>query len=137
MNDRCKEMVRSPSLSFYRPTQCSRSIWKDGYCRQHHPEAVEAREARSKAAFQKKLENSPYRKIARLSEELADAKARITELLALLDKQPAPSLGERCEDYYGTGRRFVGFSGQDSDGNTPEFEPCDNCEPPQERGKQS
>lgn len=35
----CKEKVWS-GWDFY---QCSRKIWKDGYCKQHHPDSVKER----------------------------------------------------------------------------------------------
>lgn len=35
-----------------------------------------------------------------------------------------------CETCHGTGQVFVGTSGSSEDGNAPEFERCEDCEPP-------
>lgn len=43
MSDRCKERVREGGLHWTRWHQCSRKAKQDGYCKQHHPDAVKAR----------------------------------------------------------------------------------------------
>jgi hypothetical protein len=35
--------------------QCSRKIWKDGYCKQHHPETVEERQGKSDMKWEEKI----------------------------------------------------------------------------------
>lgn len=41
-----------------------------------------------------------------------------------------PMLADDCENCGGSGKVFVGFSGQDVDGNAPLYEACDDCVTP-------
>lgn len=45
---RCQEIVH-PAEIWYRSHQCTRKAVKDGYCKQHHPDEVAAREAARRA----------------------------------------------------------------------------------------
>lgn len=47
---KCKQSVHTPGMSFRRNT-CQRSAVKDGYCAQHHPDAVKAKRAQKDAEF--------------------------------------------------------------------------------------
>jgi hypothetical protein len=53
-NDRWGAFHRNP---------CKRKAWKDGYCRQHHPDTVAARQAKQSDEWEKKykLENKERR----------------------------------------------------------------------------
>jgi hypothetical protein len=66
---RCKETV----WAGWRPKQCSRKIWKDGYCKQHHPDSVKEREKKRDERYEAKKAKSPWRLLEK-------ANARIKEL---------------------------------------------------------
>jgi Zn-dependent M32 family carboxypeptidase len=69
----CEEMVWQGMARY----QCSRKAWKDGYCKQHHPDSVAERaeksRQRSEARWAEQKANDPWRK-------LEAANARIAEL---------------------------------------------------------
>lgn len=68
---KCKERVSSDTgFGFY---PCSRKAWKDGYCKQHHPESVAKRQEESKRKYEEKKKQSAWYK-------LTEAKKRIKEL---------------------------------------------------------
>ena len=50
--NRCKKQVWG-SWTYY---QCSRKIWKDGYCKQHHPDSVKERERKRDEKWEKQDE---------------------------------------------------------------------------------
>lgn len=62
--------VLDRTMRFPRPHQCSRKPVKDGFCRQHHPDAVKIREEQSRALDQQRWENSPFMKLRRAYEEI-------------------------------------------------------------------
>ena len=70
---RCKEKISgSGRYGGFHLHQCSRKIWKDGYCKTHHPDSVNERSKKSMEDWQKKEANSPLNR----------AKQRIKELEA-------------------------------------------------------
>lgn len=66
----CKKQIM-PNGS-WRFRQCSRKAVKDGFCKQHHPETVKARQKAQDEAWRKKLENSPISKLKRENDRLLD-----------------------------------------------------------------
>ena len=71
---RCVKKV----MSGYHSHQCTRKIWKDGYCKQHHPNTVKARNEESNKRWEEKRKQSPRYK-------LEIAQKRIQYLEELLD----------------------------------------------------
>ena len=69
---RCRETVsdneRWPSFH-----QCSRKIWKDGYCKTHHHDSVEERRKKSEAIYEETRKRQPWYL-------LHEAQKRIAEL---------------------------------------------------------
>jgi len=51
-DDKCKETVWRSEL--WRSTQCQNNIWEDGYCKQHHPETIAARQDKRDTEFKMK-----------------------------------------------------------------------------------
>lgn len=70
---KCKEIVFDVGTSLF-AHQCSRNIWKDGFCKLHHPESVKERQEKSQLRWEEKMKRNPYRV----------ALNRIRELEALL-----------------------------------------------------
>ena len=68
--------------------QCSRKAWKDGYCKQHHPDTVVERQKRSQETWKRKQENMP---VARLNRELDEKKQQCEELAEALGSLIAAS----------------------------------------------
>ena len=83
MVEKCKAQVYGRGLPF-KGAKCSKPIWKDGYCKIHHPESVKKRREDSDRKYQEKLANDPIhkmrREIERLNETVAILQARIKEL---------------------------------------------------------
>jgi hypothetical protein len=54
--EQCKEMVSAHSLygSFHQH-QCNRNAWKDGYCKQHHPDTVAESRAKQSEERERKF----------------------------------------------------------------------------------
>ena len=86
---RCNERVFGDNHPF-RGGQCSRYDWKDGKCKQHHPETKKARseaqDAKWKAARDERERNSPQRKIRRM--KLALQKIANRECKVHCEKDP-------------------------------------------------
>lgn len=75
----CKESVHEQGrgVSFY---QCQRKAVRDGYCAQHHPDAVKARRAARDKRYEEQQDKSPYRLLSQAREELAREKTAYQKL---------------------------------------------------------
>lgn len=62
---RCKEQVHEGG-SWPRFRQCRLKHVRDGYCKQHHPEAVAARRAAADQRYKAQQENSSWAQLERL-----------------------------------------------------------------------
>ncbi len=60
--------------------QCLRRPWKDGWCRQHHPDTVAVRRAQSEARRKQKRARSPLVRLRKGQEEIARLTARVAKL---------------------------------------------------------
>lgn len=49
--------------------QCSRKPWKDGWCKQHHPDSEAKRREESMRRYQAKFANSPTAKLVKVVEQ--------------------------------------------------------------------
>ena len=76
LKERCKKTIYSRGS--FRGDQCSKLIWKEGFCRIHHPESVKKRQEKSDRYFEAQRENSPY---VRLSKEIGRLKSINADLL--------------------------------------------------------
>jgi hypothetical protein len=84
MSEKCKKRVWGQSS--FNSYSCSRNAWKDGYCKQHHPDTVTERRKKSDAAYEIKRKQSPlYKlqqaivKIKALEEENKELKQRLQD----------------------------------------------------------
>jgi len=82
---RCKASVSThdrAALSY----QCSRKPWKDGWCKQHHPDSEKARLEEVRRRSEEKWANSPAARTRREIERLQNINAELrTACEALLD----------------------------------------------------
>lgn len=91
---RCRERVAG--LGGWHFHQCSRKVWKDGYCRQHHPDTVAERNRKSRELWKKKQDASPWSQLKRAMEreevlkaELAEAKKELEYLKGCVHMSPS------------------------------------------------
>ena len=80
MSEQCKEGVWRDWSS----GKCARKAVKDGYCKQHHPDAVKERQEKSSARWEEKFNNSDSAKLRRALDTIEAQKAEIAELVELL-----------------------------------------------------
>ncbi len=81
---RCKEQVWSGSV--FHSRQCNRKAVKDGYCNQHHPDAVKARAEAAEAKYKERMAKSPYAQLAKLKTEHDKLETQNKEVLGMLKK---------------------------------------------------
>jgi hypothetical protein len=58
MSEKCKEQV---SRDMWHTNRCYRNAWKDGYCKQHHPDSVKTRREASHAKWERDMAASEKR----------------------------------------------------------------------------
>ena len=87
MSEQCKQQI----MDHWQLRNCQRKVVKDGYCKQHHPDAVEQRTKDSKARYDAKTRKmlAPSRKIKQLEKVN-------TVLLEVLER----IIGNPCTDCY-------------------------------------
>jgi hypothetical protein len=76
--EKCKKSVWGQSS--FTSYQCSRNVWKDGYCKQHHPDTVAERRRKSDAAYEIKRRQSPLYKLQQVLAEIKSLKEENKEL---------------------------------------------------------
>ena len=85
-NTRCKEQVyEQGGYGSFRGHQCSRKIWKDDYCKIHHPDTVAERQAKSEEKWRAKQAQSPYVKLQEAYTKIEELEEKIKELETLLN----------------------------------------------------
>lgn len=94
---RCKEYVPVAGL-WHAYKQCARYNWKDGYCRQHHPDTVKARRdaAEDRWSYRRNKDQvvMASKKITTLTNRIAETEAA---LQAFVDSPAAQKfLPTRC-----------------------------------------
>jgi hypothetical protein len=76
----CKQRVISGAMGFH-THRCERKIWKDGFCKQHHPNSVEARRKEMDKRYEEKQKRSPYVLLAKSIERERKWKKLVRDLL--------------------------------------------------------
>ena len=66
----CKRVYDSYSLIGH---PCTRKVWKDGFCKTHHPETVKARQEESTRRYKEKWDNSPINKLGKRCQQFESA----------------------------------------------------------------
>ena len=79
----CKEQVWHQSGQWGRQHRCTRKAWKDGYCKQHHPDSVKERNKKSIEKYRKqqeyRLEHSPQALIEKANKENAALRTKLQQ----------------------------------------------------------
>lgn len=74
--EKCKKYVRGNWHSH----PCIRNTWKDGFCKQHHPDTVKARREASDKRYAEQQEKSPWRLLEKANARIAELEAELEEL---------------------------------------------------------
>jgi len=94
---RCKAAVTNGYRSM-RYHQCSRKPWKDGWCKQHHPDTVAERRKRQDRMAQQRLENSLIMRLVKARREIEGLQARIDKALEAINVElTAPGIDKALE----------------------------------------
>lgn len=89
MNDteRCSEKVYPQERwGAFHPHRCKRKIWKDGVCRQHHPESKEEREKKSMMLYEKKRKRTPEYLLMKARERIEELEKELAEFRKLKEQ---------------------------------------------------
>jgi hypothetical protein len=78
MRNQCAEKVRGRNS--WDRSRCSRNAVRDGFCKQHHPEAKEERKRKSEALWEANQKASPLGRLKVALATIADQKATIEAL---------------------------------------------------------
>jgi hypothetical protein len=73
----CKQSV--PAQAGWGFNQCSRKAVKDGFCKQHHPDAVKAREEASEKKWEEKHAKSPWNLLKIANERIRELEQKLEE----------------------------------------------------------
>ncbi len=95
MSDKCKQSVYSANI-WTKPHQCRNKAKKDGYCGIHHPEAVKAREEKSRKRWDDKYNNSPSARLEKALSTISTQSQRIKELESAMCIFAREELGNMC-----------------------------------------
>jgi len=77
---RCKERV-SERTGFGRFYQCQRKAVKDGYCLQHHPDSVKARQAKSEQRYEENMKKSAWYRLSEVTKQKQALQAAAENIL--------------------------------------------------------
>lgn len=78
MNERCQARVYPPHT--FQGTYCSRKAWKDGWCKQHHPDSVRKRREEADKQYAEKRKKSVWYRLEQAHQEIKVLKAALTEI---------------------------------------------------------
>lgn len=75
---------RVSSQSGWNFNQCSRNEWKDGFCKQHHPESVKKRDDERAVRCEEKRKRSPHHQLVILAEKHKALKEKVEDLILVI-----------------------------------------------------
>lgn len=90
-DSKCKESVMWDS---WHSRQCTRKIWNDGFCKQHHPETVKERQKESQRKWEERRKKEPWYLLKIAQERIAELEAEVARLSTL----NAAAVGRRGSD---------------------------------------
>ena len=76
MTEQCKEKIYANFITH----QCERKATEDGYCWQHHPDAVKKRQEESDKRSAKKWQNSKFMQLQRANKKIEELVEQVDEL---------------------------------------------------------
>ena len=78
--EKCKEIVRRGETWHRYNSQCNFKIWKDGYCKMHHPDSVAERERKSKERYDERWKQTAICKLSEARKRIKELEAEIARL---------------------------------------------------------
>ena len=76
----CKKSVYPVGMRFPRAKQCKKRAWKDGFCKIHHPDNVNARRQKSEERYKEQWEQSPLAQLRRALDRIHELETAIDNL---------------------------------------------------------
>lgn len=90
--EKCKEHVSNDGWHWY---NCRKPIWKDGYCKIHHPESVQKRIEKSIEKEKEKYELSPLGRLITAQKEIEKLKKENEKLKKAIQQNVSSRLREK------------------------------------------
>ena len=85
LKPQCKQWVYGGSRFDCSEHQCARKPILDGFCKQHHPDAIAKRAEESKRRYDDKWDNSVEMKLIRATNKLEKAEQALAQLKEMVD----------------------------------------------------
>jgi hypothetical protein len=76
----CRKSVYPAGMRFPRAHRCQKKVWKDGFCKIHHPDNVKVRREKSEARHREQYEQSPIFRLGRAVDRIRELEAAIDNL---------------------------------------------------------
>ena len=76
--EKCKKIISDPTG--WHHYKCSRNAWKDGYCKQHHPDTVKVREQAKRERWEEKCKQSSWYRLEQAEKRIAELESEISTL---------------------------------------------------------
>jgi len=80
---KCKEMIHIYYGDWPHSIQCTRNAVKDGYCKQHHPDAVQKRRDASAKRHEEKRKQDPLYRLCQATERIAVLEEALYRIISL------------------------------------------------------
>jgi Skp family chaperone for outer membrane proteins len=90
---RCKQtVIPNDKWGSFHPHQCNRAVVKDGFCKQHHPDAKAERNAASMERWRREKEYQNRTSYFRVSQEIRALIDKLNIGVPMLEKEVAEAL---------------------------------------------
>jgi len=84
----CKETVYpQEKWGSFHGHRCIRNVWKDDYCKIHHPDSVKERREKAQKRYDEKRDDSDWMKLKRAVERIKELEAEIERLKRCLENR--------------------------------------------------
>lgn len=81
VESRCKQTVYpNDQWGAFHPHQCTRKVWKDGFCMIHHPDTVKERNEKSKQRWEEKRKKDPLHRLFIALDRIKELEAEVERL---------------------------------------------------------
>lgn len=87
IEEQCAEIVYSnEAWGSFHPHRCVKKVWKDIYCKIHHPESVKVRNKKAEEKWEEKRKNHPLILLRKANERIKELEIENEELKKKLRK---------------------------------------------------
>lgn len=78
MEEQCREKISgSGRYGSFNMRHCSKKVWKDGYCKVHHPSSAEERLHKSAMLWEEKMKKEPHFLLQKANERIIELENEI------------------------------------------------------------